>query len=52
MATETIYVYLFDEGVDCWRPVDAVREGEDLYRIVSLNPDRRTSIGSSLPATL
>jgi hypothetical protein len=36
MTTETIFVYLLDEGVDCWRPVDAVREG-DYYRIVSVN---------------
>jgi hypothetical protein len=39
MATETIYVYLFDEGVDCWRPIEAVHEGEDRYRIVSVNPN-------------
>lgn len=37
MATETIYVYLLDEGVDCWRPIDAVHEREDTYRIVSVN---------------
>jgi hypothetical protein len=46
---ETIYVYLFDEGVDCWRPVEAVREGEDRYRIVSANPhpeDERWEFGS------
>jgi hypothetical protein len=39
MRTETIYVYLLDEGVDCWRPVDAAREGENQYRIVSANRD-------------
>jgi hypothetical protein len=39
MATETIDVYLFDEGVDCWRPIEAVHEGEDKYRIVNVNPN-------------
>ena len=31
----TIHVYLFDEGVDVWRPVEAERLGGDLYRITS-----------------
>jgi len=35
-----IYVYLLDEGVDVWRPVDAERVGDDLYRIISEAPDR------------
>jgi hypothetical protein len=35
----TIYVYLLDEGVDCWRPIDAVKRGDNLYEIVSKNPD-------------
>jgi hypothetical protein len=39
MAAGTTYVYLFDEGVDCRRPVETVGEGENLYRIVSLNPN-------------
>ncbi|MCI0348645.1 MAG: hypothetical protein L0Z53_04400 [Acidobacteriales bacterium] len=29
----TVYVYLLDEGVDCWRPVQADKVGENLYRI-------------------
>ena len=39
MAMETIFMYLMDEGVDCWRPVEAASEGGDRYRIVSVNPD-------------
>ena len=37
--TETIYVYVLDEGVDCWRPVEAVHEGDDRYRIAGANAD-------------
>lgn len=29
----TIYVALMDEGVDVWRPVEAVSEGESIYRL-------------------
>lgn len=29
----TIYVALDDENVDVWRPVEAVSEGESIYRI-------------------
>lgn len=29
----TIYVALKDEGVDVWRPVEAVSEGERVYRL-------------------
>lgn len=39
METEMIHVYLLDEGVDCWRPVEAVHEGGNRYRISGLNPD-------------
>jgi hypothetical protein len=39
MKTETIHVYLLDEGVDCWRPVEAVHEGGNRYRISGVNPD-------------
>ncbi len=34
-----IYVALLDEGVDVWRPVQAVCEHGDCYRIISSNPD-------------
>jgi hypothetical protein len=30
-----VYVRLVDEGVDVWRPVRAVHEADDVYRIVS-----------------
>lgn len=29
----TIYVALLDEGVDCWRPVRAIRLGGGIFRI-------------------
>ena len=32
--TKTIYVYLKNEGIDCWRPVEAIQQGE-LFRIIS-----------------
>jgi hypothetical protein len=35
----TIYVALLDEGVDVWRPVEAVYEGDNRYRITSPDPD-------------
>ena len=35
----TIYVYLLDEGVDVWRPVEAAHLGDDRYRITSVNVD-------------
>jgi len=37
--TTTIYVYLLDEGVHVWRPVEASHRGGDQYEIVSLNRD-------------
>jgi hypothetical protein len=37
--TETIFVYLLNEGSSAWRPVEAERLGADLFRIVSKNVD-------------
>jgi len=34
-----IYMCLLDEGTDVWRPVQALDLGNDLFRIVSENPD-------------
>ena len=34
-----IYVFLLDEGTDVWRPVQAEKIGDNLFRIVSVNPD-------------
>lgn len=31
----TIYIALKDESVDVWRPVEAVSEGESVYRITA-----------------
>lgn len=35
--TMTVNMPLLDEGVDCWRPVQAVPAGKHTYRIVSVN---------------
>ena len=35
----TIYVRLLDEGVNCWRPVDAIMVKPGVFRIVSSPPD-------------
>jgi hypothetical protein len=35
----TVYVYLLDEGVDVWRPVQAKHLADDEYEIMSVNPD-------------
>lgn len=32
-AEHTIYVELRGEGIDVWRPVSAVRLGDDVYRL-------------------
>jgi hypothetical protein len=37
-VTETIYVYLLDEGVDVWRPVEALVESVG-YRITGSEPE-------------
>jgi hypothetical protein len=37
--SNTIYVYLLDEGVDVLRPVEAEKLGENRYRIISTNKD-------------
>lgn len=39
MKTETIYIYLLDEGTDVWRPVEAENLGDNRYRIISINND-------------
>jgi len=30
---------LLNESIDCWRPVEAIKEGENRYRIVSVPSD-------------
>jgi hypothetical protein len=35
----TVYVPLLDEGVDVWRPVEANRVGDGLYRLTGRRPD-------------
>ena len=39
MQTETIYMYLPDEGVEVWRPVQAGKLGDDVYHVVGPAPD-------------
>ena len=39
MKTETIYMELVGEGVAVWRPVEAERREDGLYRILSKPPD-------------
>ncbi len=36
----TIYVYLPDDGVDVWRPVEAEKVGEAVFRIAEQQYDR------------
>ena len=35
---QRILVRLLDEGVDCWRPVDAILVGPGIFRITSPPP--------------
>jgi hypothetical protein len=35
----TVYVYMTDEGVDVWRPVDAEVVERDVYRLLGAVPD-------------
>lgn len=37
--TTTIYVKLLDEGTDVWRPVDAERISDSVYRLVGTQDD-------------
>ncbi len=39
MQTETIYMYLPEEAVDVWRPVQAEKVGASLYRVVGPLPE-------------
>ncbi len=36
---DKIYIYLFNEGTDCWRPVDAKRLDNNCFEIMTVNPD-------------
>jgi len=38
VKTETIYVALIDEGTDVWRPVEAERTNDGLFRLLG-EPD-------------
>jgi hypothetical protein len=34
MQTVTLYMYLLEEGSDCWRPVQAEPLGNELFRVL------------------
>jgi len=34
-----VYIYLLDEGVECWRPVEAIHHSGNVYKIVGTRPD-------------
>ena len=51
-VTTTIYVYLLDEGIDCWRPVSAEHIRDDVYRIVSEPPDPEDEKWEYLPGAV
>ena len=36
---DEIYIALLDEGTEVWRPVEAVRVSQNVYRIISENPN-------------
>ena len=39
VAEQTIYVELFDESVDVWRPVDAEVEARHVFRLPTTAPE-------------
>lgn len=51
-ASATIYVYLLDEGTDCWRPVSAEHIRDDVYRILGQPPDPEDEKWEHLPGAL
>jgi hypothetical protein len=50
--TTTIYVYLLDEGTDCWRPVSAEHVRDDVYRITGEPPDPENEKWEYLPGAV
>lgn len=38
VTTETIYVFLKNEGTDAWRPVEAKKVAQMVYQNVTENP--------------
>ena len=37
-SSATIYVELLEEGTPCWKPVQAISVGGELYRIIEEKP--------------
>ena len=48
----TIYIYLLDEGVDVWRPVDAIHIKENIYQINPESEIPETEIWEFLPGDM
>ncbi len=48
----TIYVYLLDEGVDVWRPVDAIRIRDSIYQINPKSEIPETEVWQFLPGDI
>ena len=44
MTSVTIYVFMPEEGVDVWRPVDAELVSPGVYRITSPDPDAEVEV--------
>ncbi|HVF85198.1 MAG TPA: hypothetical protein VM821_04395 [Abditibacteriaceae bacterium] len=34
-----VYISLLDEGVECWRPVEAIWQFGNVYKVVGTKPD-------------
>lgn len=51
-AAATIYVYLLDEGTDCWRPVSAEHIRDDVYQISGEAPDPENEKWEFLPGAV
>jgi hypothetical protein len=49
VQSETIFVYLLDEGVECWRPVQAHRHGDDQFEVLGEMP--RDELWQFLPGS-
>ena len=48
-----VYVLLLDEGVDVWRPVEAVPLGGDRYRLLPTRDyDREIEVWEFLPGSI
>lgn len=50
---KTLYVYLLDEGVDVWRPTEAIDLGDGLYELLPTpDYDPEDEVWEFLPGTI